>query len=192
MLSKKYNAIGIDPSPLAIDFCKARGLTNIMQGSGTDLPFPNEHFDLVLLLDVLEHIHDDTKAVQEIVCVLRLGGYVIIFVLAFMLLWGHNDIVSEHVRRYRKKTLTDLFRGNTWHIMRYSGFNTVLFLPVLLVRLLHRFFHIQAHSELNIGSNIFLNGVLFHIFNTERRWLKHGNVPFGVSSLLVAKKTSAS
>ena len=108
-----------------------------------------------------------------------------------MMLWGHNDVVSEHVRRYRKKTLTRLFKKNTWSIERYSGFNTILFLPVLMVRLAHRLLRVQAQSELTIGSSVPLsNAVLFHLFNTERVWLKRINVPFGVSALLVAKKNT--
>jgi SAM-dependent methyltransferase len=51
----------------------------IVQAAGEHLPFPDNHFDLVLSHEVLEHVRDDRLAVREIVRVLRVGGRLVLF-----------------------------------------------------------------------------------------------------------------
>src|SRR5436190_24284670 len=53
--SKKYDAYGQDVSPQAVDFCKKRGIVNVVQGTLDKLPDSYRNFELITLLDVLEH-----------------------------------------------------------------------------------------------------------------------------------------
>ncbi|HEX7294914.1 MAG TPA: class I SAM-dependent methyltransferase, partial [Pyrinomonadaceae bacterium] len=100
MLAKHRNAEGVDVSQQAVAFCHHRGLDCVKLGAIEQLPYENESFDLVTALDVIEHLDDDVAGLGEIRRVLRPGGYVLVFVPAFMFLWGVQDDVSNHRRRY--------------------------------------------------------------------------------------------
>lgn len=52
---------------------------HIVQGAGEDLPFPDDHFDLILSHEVIEHMQDDRKGVIEMIRVLRPGGRLALF-----------------------------------------------------------------------------------------------------------------
>ena len=95
------NVTGIDLNPLAVRYCLAKGFTSVLSGDATSLPFADGQFDIVLATDTIEHIDDDRKALQEIHRVLVPGGYAMIVVPAFASLWGLQDIVAHHKRRYR-------------------------------------------------------------------------------------------
>ena len=95
------NVTGIDLNPLAVNYCLAKGFTSVLSGDATRLPFAEGQFDIVLATDTIEHIDDDRKALQEIHRVLVPGGHALIVVPAFASLWGLQDIVAQHKRRYR-------------------------------------------------------------------------------------------
>lgn len=108
---------------------------HILQGAGEYLPFPGNHFDLVLSHEVLEHVQDDHLAAREIVRVLKPGGRLVLFVpnrwypfethgmywrgtyhfgnIPFLnyLPRGLRDRLAPHVRAYRARDLEGLFRG---------------------------------------------------------------------------------
>jgi SAM-dependent methyltransferase len=64
-----------------------------------DLPW-NERWDVVFLLDVLEHLHEDTEALRQIRRTLKPGGLVVVTVPAMKKFWSYNDEVAGHRRRY--------------------------------------------------------------------------------------------
>src|SRR6266567_2800474 len=101
MLSQFGSAEGVDVSTEALEFCRARGLTNVKQGAAETLPHGDASFDLVTGLDVIEHLDDDVAGLREMRRVLRPGGRALLFVPAFMFLWGVQDDISHHRRRYR-------------------------------------------------------------------------------------------
>ena len=180
-------AYGIDFSEKALDFCKARSLANVRLGSITGIPYPDDAFDLVLALDILEHVEDDLKALQEIKRVLRPGGICVLFVPAFQLLWGVTDVLGQHYRRYTRPELTSKMRQEGLDIIRSSYFNTFLFFPIALVRLLVRWFRIPLKTENRTGSGV-INKILYSLFYMESRLLRYVNFPFGVSVLVVWRK----
>ncbi len=69
---------GIDVEPYRIH-TGSRSLPNLMIARGEDLPFQSECFDVVFLHEVLEHVDDDRRVVQDVCRILRPGGHVIIF-----------------------------------------------------------------------------------------------------------------
>jgi len=79
---------GLDSSQDAIRFCEEKGLGPVYRGDVCAMPFADESFDLVLATDIVEHVDDDIRAVQEIARVLAPGGTVLITVPAFKSLWG--------------------------------------------------------------------------------------------------------
>ncbi len=88
MLQKFGEAEGVDISEDALAFCRERGLPRVRQGAAESLPFEDATFDLVTALDVVEHLDDDTAGLREIRRVLRREGRALLFVPAFMFLWG--------------------------------------------------------------------------------------------------------
>jgi SAM-dependent methyltransferase len=100
MLAQFGQAAGVDVSPDALAFCRERGLQDVRQGEAEHLPYADASFDLVTGLDVVEHLDDDIAGLKEMRRVLRPGGRALLFVPAFMFLWGVQDDVSHHRRRY--------------------------------------------------------------------------------------------
>jgi SAM-dependent methyltransferase len=187
MLSQYGDAEGVDISEDALAFCRERGLEKVKLGAGEELPYDDGTFDLVTALDVVEHMDDDLAGLREMRRVLRPGGRVLLFVPTFMFLWGVQDDVSNHRRRYRLPELQRVLEQAGFEIERMTYANITFFLPILLMRKLMRLTGIKAESENNINVSA-LNGVLGSLLGAESVVLRHMNIPFGVSGLCVARK----
>jgi 2-polyprenyl-3-methyl-5-hydroxy-6-metoxy-1,4-benzoquinol methylase len=183
-----YDVSGCDVSEEAVKRGQQKGVRNLTILKDNRLDFPSDSFDVVLALDVLEHVEHERANIQEIHRVLKQNGLFIIFVPAFKFLWGIQDEISHHYRRYTLPLLlTTVQKSAHFEVVRKSYFNTLLFLPIALVRLLSKVLDINRKSDLEINNN-FLNYLFFHIFDFERKLLRHVSFPFGVSALLVLKK----
>ena len=189
LLSQYGDAEGVDISDDALTFCRERGLDKVKSGSAEQLPYEDTSFDLVTALDVVEHLDDDLAGLKEMRRVLRPGGYALIFVPTFMFLWGLQDDVSNHRRRYRMSQLKGVMADAGLEIERSTYVNVTFFLPILLIRQLMKLTGIKAQSENNINVPA-LNGVLGSLLASERIPLRYLNLPFGVSGICVAKRTN--
>jgi len=187
LLSKYGDAEGVDISEDALAFCRERGLDKVRLGAAETLPYEDGTFDLVTALDVVEHLDDDLAGLTELWRVLRPGGRVLLFVPAFMFLWGLQDDVSHHRRRYRLPELRRVLERAGFEIERTTYANITFFLPILVGRQLMRLTGIKAESENNINVPA-LNGVFGRLLGAESWILRYMNLPFGVSGLCVAKK----
>jgi SAM-dependent methyltransferase len=187
MLAKFGEAQGVDLSSEALSFCQARGLTNVKQGEAEALPYEANSFDLVTGLDVVEHLDDDLAGLKEMRRVLCLDGRVLLFVPAFMFLWGVQDDVSNHRRRYTLKGLKRVLREAGFEVERATYVNLSFFAPILLGRLVMRATGLRPESENNLTIG-FLNGVLGRLLGAERVPLRYLNFPFGVSIICVARR----
>ena len=178
---------GVDISTESQRFCESKGLGPVRLGSILDLPYANSSFDLVLITDVIEHVDDDATALGEVRRVLRPGGLVLITVPAFMSLWGPQDIVAEHKRRYRIPQLRARIERSHFDIVERYYFNYLLFLPILCARRMLRLFAVPIRSEgdLNFG---LLNSILSGIFSFDTRTAPFLKPPFGVSILALCRK----
>jgi|SRR5688572_3404825 len=83
-------------------------------------------FDTVLCLNVLEHIRDDTTALEHMHGVLEPGGTVILIVPAFEMLFGPIDTKLGHYRRYSRRQIAELadaagFECAVLHYMNVIG-----------------------------------------------------------------------
>jgi len=186
MLSEYGEAEGVDISEDALAFCRERGLDKVRLGAGEKLPYEDGTFDLVTALDVVEHMDDDLAGLREMRRVLRPGGRVLLFVPTFMFLWGLQDDVSNHRRRYRLPELRRVLEQAGFEIERTTYANITFFLPILVVRQLMRLTGLKADSENDINVTA-LNGVLGSVFGAESWLLRFMNLPFGVSGLCVAR-----
>jgi glycosyltransferase involved in cell wall biosynthesis len=86
--------------------------------------YPKEHkFDTVICLNVIEHLPDDSGAVQNIREVLKAGGRAIILVPSSPGLFGTLDTVLGHQRRYTRAQLTELVERNGFQLEELLPFN---------------------------------------------------------------------
>jgi SAM-dependent methyltransferase len=181
------DVIGLDQSADAIAFCAAKGLGTVERGDVCAMPFADESFDLVLATDIIEHVEDDRRALREIVRVLRPGGTVLVTVPAFRLLWGLQDRVAQHKRRYRLAALGALLERAGLTVRRAYYFNYFLFLPILVARRLIDAFGIRLQSENDFNTRL-LNRLLTAVFAIDVRSAPVIKPPFGVSLLALAMK----
>jgi len=186
LLSEFGDAEGVDVSPQAIEFCHLRGLEQVHLGAAEQLPQPDASFDLVTALDVVEHLDNDVGGLREMRRVLRPNGRLLLFVPAFMFLWGVQDDVSNHRRRYTRNGLRRAVRAAGFEVERLTYANLTFFAPTLLGRVLMRITGVRPASEANINIAA-LNGPLGQVLGSERHILRHANLPFGVSLICVAR-----
>ncbi len=186
MLKQFGEAEGVDVSVEALEFCKLKGL-KVHKGLAESLPFANESFDLVTALDVVEHLDDDIAGLKEMNRVMKSDGKTLIFVPAFMWLWGVQDDISNHRIRYTRQQIIERLNAAGFEIERATYANITFFVPILLGRLLMKITGIKPESENNVNISA-LNGIFGKIFSAEKYWLNKANFPFGVSIVIVAKK----
>jgi len=171
----------------ARSMANSRNVCNVKKGKlPNDIPFDNG-FDLICMLDVLEHIDDDLATLQSVRDKLNQKGIFLITVPAYKFLWSAHDVVSHHKRRYIRKQLTDLVSKSGLIVKYTTYFNTFLFPVIVIVRTLNNIFGMNSGSDVNLPSNP-VNNLLTKIFFSERALLPTISFPFGVSILLIAEK----
>lgn len=111
LLNRGWRAVALEYGADGAEVGASRGL-DVVRGDATHLPLADESLDLVVALDVLEHIPDDDAAAQEICRALKPGGIAIIAVPADPKLWSAHDEAVAHVRRYTRETLVEVLERN--------------------------------------------------------------------------------
>jgi SAM-dependent methyltransferase len=101
-----FEVVSTDVSAAAVALLGGRAGGEVMRADMTDLPFPDRTFDAVVAGEVIEHIENDTKALEEAARVLRPGGVVALSVPAHPSWFGPSDRWAGHVRRYTRDALT--------------------------------------------------------------------------------------
>jgi ubiquinone/menaquinone biosynthesis C-methylase UbiE len=180
--------VGADISKEAVDFCKKRGLKNVVVGDITKLPFKDEKIDVVTALDVIEHV-DDRAALLEIKRVLKRTGIVVITVPAYQWLWSEWDVVLHHKKRYTIAALERKLSEVGFRVQKASYMYSFLVIPVYFVRLFKKLFGRRGAyvSDFQIG-NRFINKLLLVAALLEQRYIKRYYMPFGTSIICVAQK----
>jgi SAM-dependent methyltransferase len=150
------------------------------------IPF-TEKFDLICLLDVLEHIDDDLAALRAVWERLKPGGLLLATVPAYPFLWSAHDEVNHHKRRYLKRGLAAQAAEAGLVVSYISYFNTFLFPLVALARGWNNLRGRAGVSDVSLPPAS-INRLLKTVFAAERRWLPKSSFPCGVSLVLVAGK----
>ena len=184
---------GLDIDHEYVAFCKARGFTNVLCGSGYELPFADASFDLVCLFDTIEHIPDQELALREVRRVLRPGGSIFVSVPAYQWLWSHNDKTAHHCRRYTASRLRAVLRKTGFAPQKTSYFNSFL-LPlivpsVLWQKLMDRLGKLPAgYNNMCVKLSPWLNGLFTAIMSSERFLLRWLSFPMGHSVFSLARR----
>lgn len=190
-LSRFGYVTGVDYSPIALDFCRARGLPRLGQASVTALPFAAASFDLVTSFDVLYHraVGDYHDALREFHRVLRPGGRLLLRLPAYDLLRGRHDVVIHTARRFMAGELARALCETGFESERLTYANTILFPVALAKRLLEPLLPAGDPHHSDVRPNPpWLDAALTPILGAEARWLRQRNLPFGLSVIALGRK----
>ncbi len=148
--------------------------------------YPDAHFDLVALLDVLEHVRDDAAALEAIRTRLKPGGKLLISVPANPWMWSAHDVSHHHHRRYRRAQLARVAREAGYEIVLISPFNTLLFPLIAIARLAGKLIGRESADDAMPPKPI--NALLRTIFALEAPLIGRFPLPFGVSLAAVLRR----
>jgi len=166
---------GVEPDCGLASLAAARGSAPIFNASIDELPSEvrDASYDGVTMFDVLEHIPDDARALQIVNRKLRNGGRIVLAVPAYMWLWGQQDVVNQHCRRYTQGELREKLQAANFTVERTTYFNTFLFPPIAAIRLLARTGRREPAPD---GDFTYApsssNALLFNLFSSERIFLR--------------------
>lgn len=189
--------IGFDYNPRPLAVAKARALT-AAQGFGDALPFADSSFDLVALLDTVEHIDNELGVFAECHRVLKPGGKLLVTVPALMWLWSYNDVINDHKRRYTVPELRQKLAVAGLRIKRASYNNFFVFPLIAAMRLLRPDEPELESPHLTEDEEVYqvemeptpepINSVLHSVGWLEAALLEQTDLPIGSSILCVAEK----
>jgi 2-polyprenyl-3-methyl-5-hydroxy-6-metoxy-1,4-benzoquinol methylase len=148
-----------------------------------DLNFePGKKYDLILMLDVLEHLDAPAEALRHALTLLKPGGIVFITVPAFPLLWTNHDRTNQHRTRFTKATFRQLAASARMEISKNHYFFHWLFAVKLAVRVKEAV--IRSAPGMPRIPSMRINRFLYRLSLAEDRLISKLDLPFG-SSLLV-------
>lgn len=185
--------LGVDYLPEAVKYTQSRG-HSARRADALHLPLPAASFDAVLLLDVIEHIKDDSGVIREAKRVLKPGGVIILTAPALQFIWSAHDEGQGHERRYTRHMLLRLAAKNKMAVPFISYFNFFLSPIVIAIRLFSRlpiFSRLgQYDSRLNyqLAHQKLVNNLLKFIFISEIKMLKLIRYPIGISIAVKMRK----
>ncbi len=188
MLAEFGQLSAFEPDGDARATAAAKSNAEIRDGSLPDrVPFAPESFDLVAVLDVLEHIDDDVGGLRALGRTLKRDGQVLVTVPAFPFLWSRHDELHHHKRRYRKPGLVAAAEAAGLEVVSVSYFNTLLF-PIAAALRLGRGLLRRPGGTDDAMPPAALNRVLRAVFACERYLLHRIPLPVGLSLVLLARR----
>jgi SAM-dependent methyltransferase len=145
---------------------------------------PDDRYDVVAALDVIEHIRDDKAALDGVARVLKPGGKLVMTVPAHQWMWSAHDVVNHHQRRYSKARLRRLIDGSPLRLDSIGYLNSLLFPVAVAQRLASK---ISGRDDANLAPPAEpINQALERVFAAERRVIGRVPLPPGLSLFAVA------
>ena len=136
-------------------------------------------FDTIMYMDVLEHIKTDKKEIKKAINLLNPGGYLIIFVPAFQVLYSNFDRDIGHVRRYRKFFFFNLAKKYKIKLIELKYFDSIGFIFAIINRL------VGTNNQNNVGLGVKIWNNFIFLSKFFDSILKN---MFGKSLLCILKK----
>jgi SAM-dependent methyltransferase len=183
---------GMDMSVDAIRFARTRCARPMLLGDITQVPVRTGAYDLVTAFDIIEHVDDDRAALAELRRVCRPGGHALLTVPAFQFLWGNQDVISHHKRRYTAHELRTRVEDAGFRVRTLTYFNALLFPVVAAVRVARRLRGApppdEVQSDFTMTKPGLVNDVLTRVFAAEGKLVTRMRLPVGVSVLCLAER----
>lgn len=159
----------------------------VMPGALPDgVDFGGRTYDLIALLDVLEHIEDDRASLETLGRGLAENGRMLITVPAFQWLWSTHDELHHHKRRYSRKSLESVIRAAGLEPVKTGYFNSLLFPLAMAQRIATR-----ASNSPAVGDEMPpkpVNKALGWVFSLESAMAGKFGLPFGLSAYAIVEK----
>lgn len=187
---------GFDLMDEGLEIARRQTSCHLIQGNITHPPF-GQHFDLVGLFDVLEHLDDDLTVLKNMDRILKPGGYLLLMIPANQSLWSYHDIAHRHRRRYSLDGLSSNLSAAGFEVEYLTYFMASIFPLIFFRRKVFISDRAQISHQSAIDRKIFrdlqvvpvVNSILKLILRAEqtlidRRW----RLPFGTSLLALARK----
>jgi SAM-dependent methyltransferase len=186
MLQRYGTVEAIEPDDKARALASRRGGIDVWGGLLPDgVPLVDGRYDLIVLLDVLEHIPDDAGTLRVLAKKLAPGGRLLLTVPSTPWLWSAHDVAHHHQRRYTAGALRKVLAGNGFRLRHMSHFNSILFPAIVGARALGKITGREGGDDAMPPAP--LNSLLSGLFAAERHWVVRAKLPFGVSLLAVAE-----
>jgi SAM-dependent methyltransferase len=185
--------VGVDLGPHALRLARARGLA-VARASAARLPARPGAFDLVVALDVLEHLDDDVAAAREILAALRPGGVLLATVPAYPWLWSAHDEALHHRRRYRRRELVAALECAGFEVALCAYAMGSILPAAIVVRLYERWIR-RAPARRESGYIVVpapVNALLAWITGAGSWLPPWARLPFGLSLAALARRPAAS
>ncbi len=195
---RRYGRVhGADSSDRALAYCRERfaGPLTLVQ-IPERIPFADASFELVVMLDVLEHIADDGAALDCVHRILVANGLFCLTVPALPWLWSRHDEDHHHFRRYQRDPLAQLLRDRGFEVVVLSYMNSLLFPAMAAVRLGGRLVDRvepptardrQPGPAARVAQSI-LHPLLYRTFAAERHFIGRFRPRIGGSLLALARR----
>ncbi len=182
MLSQHGALSAMEYDETAKSIANELGICRVLAGSlPNSVPYADASFDLICMLDVLEHIEDDQAALARVLRLLKPGGRLLVTVPAYQWLWSEHDMAHGHFRRYTARSLRHKAIDAGFSVEYAAYFNTLLSPMVASVRLIGKLFHRMDKTGTALPSH-WINWLLKKTFSSERFFIAaYGGFPFGVS-----------
>ena len=152
-------------------------------------------WDIAFLLDVIEHLPDDLKVLEQVYESLKPGGYLFVTAPAFQNFWSYNDDAMHHLRRYQSKDFIELANKVGLELVETRYFMFYLSPLYILSRLVGAFkgeMTLAQKKALSLKQHkvpiFFINKILAIIFSLESLFSNLIYFPWGTSILAVLRK----
>lgn len=192
----KYFGTDISKQAIAISSRKANGIMYCVSDAA-NLPFKQNSFDMVVAVDVFEHIYDVKKTLDDIHLVLKDGGIVFAYVPCeaepFTLFWFFNKIKIGnniptkhfgHIQRFTKKSIESIIAESGFKIIEkkyadHLASQVISFFIWILPKEILSWFGDEAiklgaeNYEYRAEDSSKLTGKVKFLFFIKRFWIKH-------------------
>lgn len=145
--------------------------------------------DLVLLMDVLEHVDDDVGLLKDAINKVPCGAHFLISVPAFQFLWSGHDVFLEHRRRYQLKQMEEIARQAGLKVKQGAYYFGAVFPIAATLRLLSRFIQRGRHKAQSQLSehHPWMNETLAAMSSAELRFFLRNRIA-GLTVFVAAEK----
>lgn len=153
-------------------------------------PMPEGTVDVLVMLNVLEHIRDDVLALERAFSLLKPGGILIIEVPAGEHLYDGYDAELHHFRRYSALQLSKKLVAEGFYERRLSHIGFLLYPAFVVVKLFNKYLRRDKQSKIvrDQANKTSASNLLKLIMRFESSFLSRFRLPFGIRVVAVAKK----